>query len=376
MKNGILVAATFRNGTKNGYKNMGDYIQSLAGETFFEVIDEYIDREKLAKYTSNVGEVRVIMNAWYMRFPENWPPSEDIKPFLISIHISPSAEVKMLSSAGIDYLIKYGPVGCRDTGTLDLLERYNIPCYFSGCLTLTLGERYKTFIKKNTVLFVDPYFELIKRSNVCFSLILLLKILCYGMKNVGKLRILSKIFFHRYIMGRFKKIKRFLSVAAFYKTYSTWFDDDLLFNAEYISHQVRVGDGTCLKTEKEKIEYARNLIKKYAEASLVITSRIHCALPCLGLETPVLFITSRRLELKETSYARNRFGGLIDLFRVMRYDNFSLSTDDVTINKKITRDTRIINKGDYVPVKDELLRRCYKFLSRNSLPSHPPLYNN
>lgn len=44
------------------------------------------------------------------------------------------------------------------------------------------------------------------------------------------------------------------------------------------------------------MEYAKYLIRKYAKAKLVVTSRIHCALPCLGIETPVIFVTSDNLE--------------------------------------------------------------------------------
>jgi hypothetical protein len=144
MKNGILVDSILNNRSENGYKDTGDYIQSLAGETFFKVIDEYIDREKLAEYKSNGEKIRVIMNAWYMWFPQKWPPSEDIVPLLISMHISPLVSTEMLSLAGINYLKKHGPVGCRDKGTEMLLKQYNIPCYFSGCLTLALGEKYKS----------------------------------------------------------------------------------------------------------------------------------------------------------------------------------------------------------------------------------------
>jgi hypothetical protein len=372
MKNGILVGATLGHGTRNGLKNIGDYIQSLAGETFFDIIDEYIDREKLAKYKSDSGKIRVIMNAWYMWFPENWPPSDDILPLLISIHLSPLAAKKMLSLAGIDYLKKYGPVGCRDIDTLTLLQQYKVPCYFSGCLTLTLGEKYKTVHKKNCILFVDPYFEYLRNAEMHLSGILILKSMYYGIKNIEKIKKLNKIFFHYYINGKLRKLKKILLLAAFYKTYSTRFDDDVLFNAEYISHMVPVGNNTSLNTEKEKIEYARMLIKKYAEASLVITSRIHCALPCLGLEIPVLFVTSEKLESKGPVSSSNRFGGLTSLFRLMRYDNFSLRIEDTAINKKITRDTIIINKSDYIPIKNELLKRCYEFLFIKTAPPPPP----
>lgn len=37
-------------------------------------------------------------------------------------------------------------------------------------------------------------------------------------------------------------------------------------------------------------QIARNLLKTYATAGLVITSRLHCALPCLAFSTPVIMV--------------------------------------------------------------------------------------
>jgi hypothetical protein len=45
------------------------------------------------------------------------------------------------------------------------LNKYNIPCYFSGCLTLALGEKYKTIKKRNYVIFVDPFLASIHNKN-------------------------------------------------------------------------------------------------------------------------------------------------------------------------------------------------------------------
>jgi hypothetical protein len=364
MKNALLVAATLKDGINDGHKNMGDYIQSLAGEAFFNTIDEYIDREKLAEYKSNSGKTKLIMNAWYMWVPENWPPSEDILPLLISMHFSPFAASRMLTIDGINYLKKYGPVGCRDKATEILLNQYGIPCYFSGCLTLTLGEKYKTHHKKNRILFVDPYFGNIRNEKGRFSIVNSLKCFYFGIINIRKMKRLQEIFLHSDISAsRLKKLKSILSflvVSAFYKTYSSYFDDQLLLNGEYITHSVKIGKNTVLASEEAKLDYARKLIEKYAEASLVVTSRIHCALPCLGLETPVLFVTSERLNSDRRK--SDRFGGLLDLFWIMFYKNFSLITNNNGISKKITMDTVINNKQDYIPIKNALLKKCHEFV--------------
>jgi hypothetical protein len=364
MRNALLTVPTLRNGTPNGRKNIGDYIQSLAGEMFFDTIDEYIDRERLAEYKSESERARIIMNGWYMRFPEYWPPSDDILPLLISMHISLFSASRMLSTKGITYLQKYGPVGCRDKATESLLKQHNIPCYFSGCLTLTLGEKYKMEHKRNSILFVDPYFEAVRNKKEKISIINTLKSLFYGIINIGKIKRLQKVFWHSNIStSRVKIIKNilfFLNASAFYKTYSSYFDDQVLFNGVYVAHMVKVGKNTALVSEEQKLNYARNLMQKYAEASLVITSRIHCALPCLGVETPVIFVTSERLE--SIAIDSHRFDGLLDLFRVMQYENLSLTTNDDTITKKITADTVVANKRDYIPIKEALIKRCREFV--------------
>jgi hypothetical protein len=39
-----------------------------------------------------------------------------------------------------------------------------------------------------------------------------------------------------------------------------------------------------------RLSYARELLRRYGSAKLVITSRLHCALPCLALGTPVVLL--------------------------------------------------------------------------------------
>ena len=370
MKNAILVAATKKNGTIYGIKNMGDYIQSLAGEMFFDVIDEYIDREKLADYKSESGRVKMIMNAWYMWNPEKWPPSDDILPLLISMHFSPVNSSRLLSFDGINYLKKYGPVGCRDRATEKLLNQYGIPCYFSGCLTLTLGNKYKTKNKKNTIIFVDPLYDSIYNIKGNLSIKNIFKCLYFGIIYFNKVKRLMKTFQHsNFSANRIKLLKiilSFLNISAFYKTYSSYFDDQLLFNAEYITHKIRIKKNTALALESEKMNYAKKLLQKYAEASLVITSRLHCALPCLGVETPVLFVTGEQLEDKATSVRKNRFDGLIELLHTIQYKNFSLTTENNTIRKNVSFDTVITNKEDHISIRDDLIKRCCEFTSNNS----------
>ncbi len=68
---------------------------------------------------------------------------------------------------------------------------------------------------------------------------------------------------------------------------------------------VRVSHGESELTGAARFAKAAGLLRCYANAKAVVTTRLHCALPCLALGTPVLLI--------ETAGDRYRFDGLRDL---------------------------------------------------------------
>jgi hypothetical protein len=60
--------------------------------------------------------------------------------------------------------------------------------------------------------------------------------------------------------------------------------------------------------EEQKFEIAESYLRDYAQAKLVITSRIHCALPCLAMGVPVIFINGF-----DDPVDSCRFGGILEL---------------------------------------------------------------
>lgn len=138
--------------------NIGDYIQAVAAEQFFDHIDTYVERERLDEYK---GEpIKMIMNGWYMHEPKHWPPAQNINPLFVAFHVNSLAKDSLLAPGSINYLKKYEPIGCRDLGTVDLLKSKGIDAYFSACMTLTLGYKYKTDKNSGKCYFVDPYYIL------------------------------------------------------------------------------------------------------------------------------------------------------------------------------------------------------------------------
>lgn len=143
-------------------KKIGDYVQSVASSQFCTPFDEIIEQEEAFIYKSKNGKrTRLIMNGWFQWRAENWPPSEDVYPLLVSMHISPLREEQLLCPKGVEFLKKYSPVGCRDYYTERLLQAKGIPAYFSACVTLTLGNKYHVDEnRRKGVYIVDPYIEI------------------------------------------------------------------------------------------------------------------------------------------------------------------------------------------------------------------------
>lgn len=124
--------------------NIGDEIQSVAAMRFLPRVDEYVHREQINSFVPKKGKkTKLIMNAWWMWQPENFPPSEYIDPLLISMFIREEIRDTFLTPEVRKYFLDHGPVGCRDLSTCDWLNSEGIPAYFSGCLTLTLKRNWK-----------------------------------------------------------------------------------------------------------------------------------------------------------------------------------------------------------------------------------------
>ena len=119
--------------------NIGEEIQIIAAQQFLPRVDAYMNKERLNTYKFN-EDYKIILNGWWLRHPKRFYTNDNIHPLLISIHINPIASKNFFTKKTIEYLIKNGPVGCRDSFTLDLMKKNNIPAYFSGCLTLTLQK--------------------------------------------------------------------------------------------------------------------------------------------------------------------------------------------------------------------------------------------
>ena len=155
----------------------------------------------------------------------------------------------------VDYLKQRAPIGCRDYGTQKYLSHLGVNAYFSGCLTLLLENPNISGKRTDNIYIVD----------VKDSLIELLPL-------------------------------------------------EVQEKAIQVSHDISLkADNLARFTE------AYRLVEMYASAKLVITQRIHCALPCVAMGTPVIFINSPKMPGGGGSSGKSssRTVGLTPLFHTL-----------------------------------------------------------
>jgi hypothetical protein len=81
----------------------------------------------------------VLCFGWYMHalfgMRHGFPLHDNLRPIFVSFHCN---KRELLTPDAVEYLKRYGPVGCRDWTTVYLLLSIGVPAFFSGCLTTTI----------------------------------------------------------------------------------------------------------------------------------------------------------------------------------------------------------------------------------------------
>ena len=247
-----------------------------------------------------------------MEQSKNWPPSKKITPLFLSFHLNPTAKKNMLTENGIKYFKKHQPIGCRDYYTQKLLSSYDIKTYFSGCLTLTLN-REKFNIKSNQrsgIYLISPMERLLPKNEIVFGN--LFQKLIFNLKRAA----INKIKYLRAI----KRLNNFLKD-----------EKEEIYNISQII------DSSKYSKEK-KTELAEQHLKYIAKAKLVITSRIHSALPAVAFGTPVLFLSDGLKHINQWS----RLDGMNNFFLML--NSRDLKNFDLNKIKNTKRHTPFVNR--------------------------------
>lgn len=218
--------------------NVGDEIQTLAQLTHLPETsgaDVVPCHREYLNTISAPARLVLMMNGWFTHMGQNWPPSDKVNPVFVGFHASNPDLTKEWHA---DYYKQYEPIGCRDTATVRRLESIGVAAYFSGCPTLTL-ER-PALERTDEILVVDAHVE---HADVHIP------------DGTDLLRALVP--------------------------------SSVLDKAAYLTHRTQNYQHNW---HGYKLNQAIRLLERYARAKLVVTSRLHCALPCLAFGTPCVFL--------------------------------------------------------------------------------------
>ncbi len=157
-------------GLKVSTENLGDHIQIIAGEHLLTrhgvKPSFYIDRDTNLATSERVnkakGQVAILMNGWFKRNSEEWPPHPKLTPLFLGFHIRLFQCPELISDASIDYYRQYQPIGCRDSYTETLLRSKGIETFLSNCLSLTLPRRLEELQYQKEIFVVSRDKQLLK----------------------------------------------------------------------------------------------------------------------------------------------------------------------------------------------------------------------
>lgn len=214
--------------------NIGDTLQGLAAKAFLPDSAEPVDRECLSELDDKTPAI-LVANGWYMHRWDKFPPPEAVKPIYTSVHI---ARTQMLAEKKIlEHFKQNAPIGCRDQKSLLYFLGWGIPAYYSSCLTITTQPRAEiNNTGKGEYLLVDNMDHIVPDEVITR---------------------LEKLYGQKFVR---------------------------------ISHDPISSDMPFDEYAKDTTERMNSLLKRYCEAALVVTTKIHCALPCLGMGVNVMLI--------------------------------------------------------------------------------------
>jgi len=234
--------------------NLGDEVQGFVGLQFLPHVNFFIDRDDLAGF-SNAEEpsnetgpaqpTLVFLNAWYGTPGMTWPPSSHVDPVLNSFHFEQAVTALMSSTESVAYLNSHGGVGARDEASLELLRSWGVEAEFTGCMTLLFQGT--PWVKR----FADIESSLEGDHHGVY-------IVDTPEDVLGRIGVPQKVLLKaQQVTNHYEKADRFDKYARYDKAFA--------------------------------------LLAKLRRARLVITSRLHSALPSVAMGVPVIFVKHNSL---------------------------------------------------------------------------------
>lgn len=237
--------------TIKGGGNMGNEFQSLAVKRF--LADQLGSSVRFTPWNFlsiqySWKKKLVVMNGWF-GFPNfSFPPSRSVEPIYIGFHNDNSKFI--LDQKGINHLKRYQPIGCRDTHTMVEFQKIGIESYVSYCPTLLIERKSEG--NSEEVCIVDGHSHIGHLPNVK----LLLASILEKLNNTNEVVYLSQNFPNKFLRSR-----------------------------------------------ESAFEEAEIQLEKILSSKLVITNRLHVALPCLANAVPcVLLFDNPELDSRIATY--------------------------------------------------------------------------
>lgn len=239
--------------------NLGDDLRTYAAMQLLPRIDRVLDADNLDAPIPDLGEgdrVVALLSGNVLRENTHWLPEKHIAPVCVGVHLSQEdvwgIPFTQLDGAGKDYLTACAPIGCRDQRTVKLLEQTGIPHQLTACLTLTLKRP-----------------QVRTQAYVC----------CVDVPH---------------------------EVVETLQTYAAG------VTVQELTHQL-----TDPSTDfNARMDNVKQLLRIYAGARFVITRRLHCAMACLAMGTPVLLLYNSDYE------DVTRFAPMDQMVRTLPVDAF------------------------------------------------------
>ncbi len=213
--------------------NLGDYAQTFAIDYIYQQMgiskSDIINimYDEICNYKGE--QVTLPMNAYcgYMKKTPLIPTSNNINPIFLGFH---TISKKYINNR--DFWTSHYPIGCRDESTFLEMKKHNYNAFISGCMTILFPRRTK-----------EP------------------------------------------------ETQRIFIVDA-HKAVYDYIPEDIMKNAEFLSQEIDVdftnGNINAAINNETKAKDYYNRLKN--EATLVITSRLHCAAPCVAMGIPVILV--------------------------------------------------------------------------------------
>lgn len=212
--------------------NIGDVLQAVAVADHLPDPPLVFDRENLAAVPSR-ERLLFFANGWYMHDYAKFPPPPNLVPIYASVHFSNAAILQRREN--IEHFKKYGPIGARDRKTLFMLRAAGIPSYYSGCFTAGLKPRVGGTAERRLMV-VDGVDHKLPDSAV---------------EEIGC---------------------------------------RLGMRPHKISHDPVGTNLTFEEYVTQSFARADELLRTYCSSEIVVTTKIHCALPCMAMGVPVVLV--------------------------------------------------------------------------------------